>query len=243
MKKHQYSQASVSILIVALALYPALTFARGEDSGVNIQATAGIHAGEEDSEGASLQSSTAIHAGESGKDDTSEDDTHDATTTKHHQKVDHDSSTMGRESDEGDNELEIDHESADNASNTIGTPEHVSNRGELRSFLNHILKNDAHIENVHVSSTTIETHYNMPAKFLWAIPTNISADVTVNANGSVTVTYPWYAFLFAKNGEIENTLTQTLSSSTEATASSTLSASAEAHVINLLFSILKDSQN
>ena len=244
MKKDHYSQVFIGMLILALGLFPAASYAESEHSGVNIEATAGLRVGEGDNEGRTLESSTTIEARASDERDNAEDDTHDSSTsTKRHQDADRESSVTGRESDEEDMEIEIDQESADTGSSTIDTADNVSNRGELRSFLNHMIKKDDHIADVHVSSTTIETHYEMPAKFLWAIPTSINADVVVNADGSVTVTYPWYAFLFAKDGEIENTLTHALSSSAAETASTSASASVQAHLLNLLFSVLKDSQN
>ncbi len=176
------------------------------------------------------------------ENDNSENDKHDmASTSKNHKGDNNESSIGGEENNNNDGEIEIDHESADNASSTINTPDRVSNRGQLRSFLNHVVKGDDNISDVHVSSTTIETHYELPAKFLWAIPTNIKADVVVNADGSVTVNYPWYAFLFSKNGEIDNKLTQSISSTTGTGASTTLSANAQAHLLNLLFASLKVS--
>ncbi len=145
------------------------------------------------------------------------------------------------ENDQDDNEIKVDQRSAKDSTTTIDVAERVSNRGQLRSFLNHIVKGDDRIADVNVSSTTVETHYKLPARFLWAIPANITANVTINANGSVAVTYPWYAFLFATNKGVEDHLNA--SSSTIVSGQTTFSASTQAHLLNSLFTVLKESKN
>lgn len=219
--------------MLIVGLFPAAT-ALAEDGGV--QATSSIHV-EMDESGMSGEMDGMHHDGEDASSTAS-------STKKHHEGGDHESLKGGEhendnnQGDENDNEIEIDHGSADEATSTVDKPEEVSNRGQLRSFLNHVLKGDDNINDVHVSSTTIDTHYDVPAKFLWAIPAHVNASVTVNNDGTVSVTYPWYAFLFAKDGDLNGKLTQAVASST-ANASTTISASLQAHLINAIFSILK----
>lgn len=221
--------------MLIVGLFPAAT-ALAEDGGAQIGS--GVHVEMGDSE-MNSHSSATVHI--------EENDGHDsehASSTKHHEGSDHESlkgsehENDNNQGDENDNEIEIDHDSADEASTTVEKPEEVSNHGQLRSFLNHLLKEDDNINDVHVSSTTVETHYDVPAKLLWAIPAHVNASVTVNNDGTVSVTYPWYAFLFAKDGDLDGKLTQAVASST-ANASTTVSASLQAHLINAIFSILK----
>lgn len=236
MKKNVRLIASVSMLIAGLLPVAALA-----DDG-EMHASSTVHV-EVDESGAAMHMDEMDHEDMGGH----HGDRENATSTKHHEG-DHQSfkgsehENDNNQGDEDDNEIEVDHDSADEATSTVDRPDDVLNRGQLRSFLNHVLKGDEHIEDVHVSSTTVETHYDVPAKFLWAIPAHVNAQVTVNNDGTVSVTYPWYAFLFAKDGELDNKLSQAIASSTanaSTTASTTISASLQAHLINAIFSILK----
>lgn len=240
-KKSNLLYGFAGVLILATTFLPAAALAReGEASGVTVSGTISTHVETEDGgDGVSSNASTTarVHEGdENGTSETNQNDTE--SNTSRFNDGEHQSSKSGHESDKNDNEIEVDQESADNASTTIDSPEHVSNHGELRSFLNHVVKEDNRISDVHVSSSTIETHYEMPAKFLWVIPMNLTADVSVTSDGSVTITYPWYAFFFAKH---KNNLAGQLGQSATSTGTTTLSASDQARLLNLLFSHLKTS--
>lgn len=213
-------QGFVGALVLATTLLPAAALARdGGDSREGSTVNVSTHIGSDDGIGeVSANSTTTATLRNDGEDE---------------------SIDSGRDSQENDNEIEVDKESAHNASTTIDAPEHVSNRGELRSFLNHVVKSDDRISDVRVSSSTIETHYQMPAKFLWTIPMNLTANVSVNSDGSVSVTYPWYAFLFAKHDS--DLVAQLQQSAASTGTTTTLSASAQAHLLNALFSNLKTS--
>lgn len=169
-----------------------------------------------------------------------------ATTTRSHEEGDDKGrvATSTSKHEDGDNDedededIEVDHDSALHATSTIQSEREVTNRGQLRSFLNHVVKGDDNAQSVVVSSTTVQTTYQLPAKFLWAIPTTLPANVTVNASGTVTVSYPWYGFLYSKKDKELKTELEGVASTT---ASTTLSVSVQAHLINALFSVLKDN--
>ena len=225
-------QAFIGVLVLMTGLVPVLAFARDNEGGsANVQTTVRVStdSGEDDSE---------VRDNASGQAET--DREHSSTTKRY--EGDRESLHTNGSNDDEDSEIEIDQDSATEASSTIEDPEEVSNRGELRSFLNHALKTDEHIGDVHVSSTTVETHYDVPAKFLWSIPMDLTANVVVNADHSVTVTYPWYAFLFATQSGLEDKLNNAVSASSTI-VSDTLSANAQAHLLNLLFSVLRGTQN
>lgn len=239
-KQSTYTQAFVGALILTLGFLPAAAFAReSEGAGVSAQGTITTHV---ETEGDGISAGSGITTGVSGGDQNDGNKNENVSGSERHQDSKSDSANSGRESDENDNEIEIDQDSAGTAtSTTIDTPERVTKHGELRSFLNHIVKEDERIADVHVSTSTIETHYALPAKFLWTIPMDLTADVAVQSDGSVTITYPWYAFLFAKHGdELASKLEQSVAS-TSAGASTTLSSSDRAHLLNLLFSTLKSA--
>ncbi len=211
-KKSNFLQAMVGALVLTLGLLPVAALARdNEGAGASLQVNVSARVEADDREDLSADSTTTVRMRE---EDESEIES------------------------EIENEIEVDHDSAKSASSTIKTPERVSNRGELRSFLNHIVKGDDRIADVHISSTTIETRYDMPAKFLWSIPTKLTANISIDSEGSVSVKYPWYAFLFAKH---DSDLAAQLEQSASTTASTSFSANTQAHLLNLIFSILKGS--
>jgi hypothetical protein len=243
-------QALAGVLVLALSFLPAAAFAR-EEGGVGLSVTSDIstqiEAGDNDNEGVSAQSTTNIKSQERSDNESERDgQSGEASSTDNRGDDELNSDDLNDEaddeSDEADDTIEIDHDSAEEASTTIDTPEHVTNRGQLRSFLNHVVKGDDRIANLLVSSTTIEAHYDLPAKFLWTIPVSLTAQVSVQSDGSVSITYPWYAFLFAtRKDEISAQLSQIGTSTVGTSSTEALSASAQAHLLNLLFSALRGS--
>lgn len=240
MKKQPYnSRVFIGLLIAATGFLPAAALARdNEDSGATLPVNISAPIESEDGgDSVSANSTTTATLRDEGENSDNNKQNKEASSTTRN-NGEHRSVESVRTSDDTDTEIEIDHDSADNATTTIDTPEQVTNHGELRSFLNHVVKADDHISDVHVSSSTIETHYQIPAKFLWTIPMNLTANVSVASDGSVTVTYPWYAFLFAKH---DSTIATQLEQSATSTGTTTLSASAQAQLLNLLFANLKTS--
>ncbi len=221
------------LVILNLGLLPLSVLAR-ESEGLRVNVPINVSAGvqSDDGEEASLHSTTSANLGER------EEDRGVINVSKEHdEESDH-------EFDEGKDEIDIDQDEAGNASTTISSESKVSNHGQLRSFLNHLLKDNDRISDVHISSTSIDTHYSLPAKFLWTIPVNLTAEVTINSDGSVTIHYPWYSFLYlTKKGDMETKLEAIASSTISANSSTTISASSQAHLLNLLFSNLKASAN
>lgn len=234
-------------VVLVAGLLPAAVFA---DNTVNVNATVpvsvGAHVGGDEGEGDVHMSATGTvrmdDEDRTNEDRINEDEATSSGENRHESRMKQDDQDENESirANIDDGEIEIDQDSADNASSTIESPREVTNRGQLRSFLNHVVKSDDRIADVQVSSTTVEAHYALPSKFLWAIPANITADVTVNSNGTVSVTYPWYAFLFAKQGsELQSELSQTATSA--GVGSTTFSASTQAHLLDLLFAGLKAS--
>jgi hypothetical protein len=177
------------------------------------------------------------------RDDSKEDEDKKRLSTST-ERFDDDSKNKNDENDnDSDDEdiIEISRDSASKSSTTAGSPEGIKNRGQLRAFINHLVKEDDRIADVSISSTTIDARYAMPSKFLWSIPANINTNISVNTDGSVTIKYPWYAFLFSKDenkttAKLEESIKSTIASGT----STTFSANVQARLLNILFSSLKN---
>ncbi len=75
------------------------------------------------------------------------------------------------------------------------TPGMITSNSDLTAYAQASMKDDKNIQNVSVTDSEVSMKYREPAKFLGFIPGAITAKVTVDSDGSVTVRYPWYRFL------------------------------------------------
>ena len=83
-------------------------------------------------------------------------------------------------------------------------------------------------------------NFTQPAKFLGVFPTKIDAQATVQADGSVTIDYPWYSFLIRKHKDAITSIFQT--QVTTATAGKAeLSASAKASMAPQTKAVILDA--
>ena len=110
----------------------------------------------------------------------------------------------------------------------------VSSDTELRAYISGVIHHDTNVSAVSSSKDSVKMTYKQPARFLAVLPTSIDATATVNADGSINVSYPWYAFLFLKNrstleGKIHDAVAVDLGNATSADAA--LSPNVQARVI------------
>ena len=89
--------------------------------------------------------------------------------------------------------------SLDSASSELGASSVVT-VDDLSAFATSMLKRDANIENVEVSSDRVELTYEQAARFLGFIPGHLDVTARVTSAGDVEIDYPWYRFLFAVDG-------------------------------------------
>lgn len=75
----------------------------------------------------------------------------------------------------------------------------------LESYAAASVRADERLDAVTVAEDQMHVTYRKEARFLGFIPGSVKTDVSVTADGQVTVDYPWYAFFFAK-GESEDEL-------------------------------------
>lgn len=71
----------------------------------------------------------------------------------------------------------------------------VRSEASLESYASATVRADERLESLMVEDGRMDMTYRKDAKFLWFIPTSMHARVTVDANGEVSVRYPWYSFL------------------------------------------------
>lgn len=67
----------------------------------------------------------------------------------------------------------------------------------LESYAATSIRDDRNLEAVASSEERMEIGYKKPARFLGFIPARMHVNVTIDSEGTVSVAYPWYAFLMA----------------------------------------------
>ncbi|HEX8591309.1 MAG TPA: hypothetical protein VF696_00960 [Candidatus Paceibacterota bacterium] len=78
----------------------------------------------------------------------------------------------------------------------------VINSQDLSLYVTSVMKRDVKIEEIHADGEHVSITYTLPARFLAVIPTSLTAEATVTADGKIDLDYPWYRFLFAvENGD------------------------------------------
>lgn len=78
----------------------------------------------------------------------------------------------------------------------------VLNDTDLSGFIAAQIKGDTNVDAIQSTSDSVAVTYKVPAKLLGFIPMNVAATAVVNADGSVTVNYPWYGFLLSTDGNL-----------------------------------------
>lgn len=100
-------------------------------------------------------------------------------------------------------ELHIDLEGSDNEQEAIETPEvedadHVRTSDDFHAFVKAKSKEDKHLKSVDVKDGKVDVDYEESAKLFGFIPATLNAHVSADAQGEVTVAYPWYHIFMKK---------------------------------------------
>lgn len=109
----------------------------------------------------------------------------------------------------------------------------VSSNADLSGYIAAEMQNDENLAKVETSSNTVSVTYQEPARFLGFIPLSLKATATVDAQGDVSISYPWYSFLYAKadadlEAQLESRLSSVFAGSASAAGGTQLAGSAGA---------------
>ncbi len=111
--------------------------------------------------------------------------------------------------------------------------------GDVKSHSEAAMKADTDLTAVENASDSVSVSYREPAKLFGFIKVHVSATAEARADGSVSVTYPWYAIIMTKDRVgLENSVKAHVG--TAASADSTLSANTRIHLIDLLQAGLRE---
>ncbi len=115
---------------------------------------------------------------------------------------------------------------------------------DLTTYVDSQMTTDANLKEVSYTDTTVTVAYKQPAKLFGFISSSLTATAEVQADGTVEVSYPWYAFLYSKTvtaADLETELSSSVSGMV--TADTTLTAQAKAQIASRLQAALAASFN
>ncbi len=126
----------------------------------------------------------------------------------------------------------------------------IANSTDLDAYTRDLAREDENVSNVEVKDTSVAVSYKEPARIFGLIPTEVTVTVVAQDNGTVTVHYPWYAFLSGKNtGSLKPGLqmhigevlkSAQVSTSASATTTAEISPQVRAQFIHAIHTALKD---
>ncbi len=80
-----------------------------------------------------------------------------------------------------------------------GNPATIANKEDLDAYAQAAMQSDSAIAGMNFSTDAVEVRYKESAKFLALIPVTFTVVARADADGSVSVSYPWYSFLTVDN--------------------------------------------
>jgi hypothetical protein len=113
----------------------------------------------------------------------------------------------------------------------------VSTEDDFSAYARSIMQADENIIKVESSEAAVSIWYREPAKFLGIIPVMVTTQATVEADGTVAISHPWWYKMFVKDesaADLEDSLTSTAGTIAQAEGSVSLSTSAQARLLNAL---------
>ncbi len=109
------------------------------------------------------------------------------------------------------------------------SPASVKTQVDLSGFIASQVKADDNVSQVEASADTVSVTYKQNAKLFGFIPVTLDATATVDAEGNVDISYPWYAFLAATDkAELEGRIRDNVDATLGVSGSASTSASANA---------------
>jgi hypothetical protein len=123
---------------------------------------------------------------------------------------------------------------------TSDNPASVQSSSDLSGYVAARLQDDSNISQIQASGSNVAVTYTEPAKVLGIFPVNVEATATVNNDGVVAISYPWYAFIFSTNtSDLQDKIQTSVSADLGANASAGFSAAQQAKLISDISSVMQ----
>lgn len=107
----------------------------------------------------------------------------------------------------------------------------VKTKADLSGFIVAQMQNDANVSAVQASTSAISVTYPQYAKLFGVFPVTVDTTATVNADGTVSISYPWYRFLLSSDDhDLQAKLQSRISTALQTSTPSTVNAGAAAQL-------------
>lgn len=135
--------------------------------------------------------------------------------------------------------------SAGMVSPTADNATSVQSGSDLSGYAAARLQDDSDISQIQTSGSNVAVTYKLSAKVLGIFPADVPATATVASDGSVDISYPWYAFLFstADTSQLKAQIQARAAVDLGAHASAGLSAQQQAKLIGDISSVMHSAAN
>jgi hypothetical protein len=116
----------------------------------------------------------------------------------------------------------------------------VRSNDDLSAYANSLMKADANVSGVTLSSTAVSLTYQEPAKFFGFVPVTFDTTATVKGDGSATVSQPWYAvFASTNSGGLQSEVRAATAATVSANANASFSATTQAQLLAEIHQAMK----
>ncbi|MDB5264684.1 MAG: Cell wall surface anchor family protein [Parcubacteria group bacterium] len=191
--------------------------------------------------GQTLNASAQVSAnsGRDGSDDGSDHDVNDDSRTGNDDSSHHTgsaSSTPGSTDDSGHHSFSVLRaDLSDEDSSQSQSRDSIKTSDDLDLYFRSVMHDDDHINSVGVGEdNSVDMDYKTEGRFLGFIPMLMHAKTHVNADGTVSISYPWYRFLvsMSNDDELRADIEARVAAWKDQMASTTVSASAQASLFD-----------
>jgi hypothetical protein len=128
---------------------------------------------------------------------------------------------------------------------TVTAPSSVRTQSDLSAYATTVVKTDENVESADLSDEEVSVRYKQRAWLFGVIPMYVTAEARAEADGRVTVRYPWYGFLLSKGErvELESDLNVAVESALggSASAGADLSANTQARLLEAMRTTMKQN--
>ena len=134
----------------------------------------------------------------------------------------------------------------DEAVRGSSSPEAVSTRGELETYITAVAQSDENFRSAEAAKNEVSVRYKERAKLFGFIPVAITAKAMADTDGNVRVRYPWYRFLLSLEDDkiqsrVESRVNAVLLSGGAQNTQAEFSAETQARLVNEIRQALRES--
>ena len=159
---------------------------------------------------------------------------------------DFDQAGIQEESDEvsatGTNTIVVTRLDIESGATVLDEPLSVSSVMDFLAYARSVIDEDDNVLRIEAGDDNVSLWYRIPARFFGIIPSEVSAKVSVQKSGAVSIEHPWWhGFFYTEDigSSIENDLSNTAGTIARTDEGEIFSSNTKARLLNALHSVLR----